>query len=318
MRRQNRRGITLIELLVVVALTGVTVALLLPAVQSARAAAREASCVQNLKQIGLALFNYQSANAVLPMSQVRGEGRGNGHSVFATILPYMEQVPLYNDYNFDLENYGIDNQTSVRARVSTFLCPDNPSVQNVAAIDVRFPESRSTFAKTHYGANWGGGGRGFRGDAGNGYRRTPPPGSSRALWGEGFAKERGSYLGVMMTVITPDGQAKGNDGRPKARNVAFKDITDGAAFTLAMVEKRDSFGWAVGGWGGSEFDVDISPAYNGDDALARKVYSGSAHAAGPNALMCDGSVRPLPAKQDRALWYALITRAGGEVVKFEK
>jgi hypothetical protein len=51
--------------------------------------------------------------------------------------------------------------------------------------------------------------------------------------------------------------------------VRLRDITDGASFTLAIVEKRDSFGWAVGGWGGSEFDVHTAPAYNGDDALAR-------------------------------------------------
>ncbi len=96
-----------------------------------------------------------------------------------------------------------------------------------------------------------------------------------------------------------------------------REITDGTAFTLAIVEKRDSFGWDVGGWGGSEFDVHTAPAYVGDDPLARKVYSGSPHADGPTALLCDGSVRRLPARQDRILWYALLTRAGGEVIKFE-
>jgi hypothetical protein len=122
----------------------------------------------------------------------------------------------------------------------------------------------------------------------------------------------------MMTVITPDGQAKAADGQSKARCVSPKDIKDGASFTLAIVEKRDSFGWAVGGWGGSEFDVFTSPAYEGDDALARKVYTGSTRVDGPNALMCDGSVHQLPAKQDRKIWYSLITRAGGETVKFDK
>jgi prepilin-type processing-associated H-X9-DG protein len=122
----------------------------------------------------------------------------------------------------------------------------------------------------------------------------------------------------MMTVITPDGEAMAADGQPKARVVNRNGITDGASFTLAIVEKRDSFGWAVGGLGGSEFDVHTSPAYEGDDKFARKVYSGSTHAEGPNALMCDGSVRQLRAKQDRALWYALITRAGAEPVKLEK
>jgi prepilin-type N-terminal cleavage/methylation domain-containing protein len=317
MRRDIRRGITLIELLVVVALVGVIVAVILPAVQSAQAAAREASCTQNLREIGLALINYDGANTVLPMSQARGEGRGNGHSVFTLILPYMELSPIYNAYNFWLENYNVTNQTAVGTRVPAFFCPDNSNIDNVPATDVRFPESRSSFAKVHYGANWGGG-RGFRGDIGSGYSRTPPQGNSRGPWGDDFAQERGIYLGVMMTVITPDGQAKLADGKTKARNVALKEITDGASFTLAIVEKRDSFGWAVGGWGGSEFEVYTAPAYFGVDALARKIYSGSTHAEGPSALMCDGSVRQLQSKLDRTLWYALITRAGGEVVKFDK
>jgi prepilin-type processing-associated H-X9-DG protein len=120
----------------------------------------------------------------------------------------------------------------------------------------------------------------------------------------------------MMAVITPDGRAKAPDGKPKARNVTMADITDGTSFTLAVVEKRDSFGWAVGGWGGSEFDVYTTPAFQGDDKLARKVYTGSPHADGPNAAFCDGSVRALPARQDKKIWYRLITRAGNEPVRF--
>ncbi len=159
--------------------------------------------------------------------------------------------------------------------METFLCPDNADNKAVRADEVRYPESRSTFAKGHYGANWGGG---------------------RGPWGEEFAKQKGTYLGVMMTVITPDGQVKAQDGKPRARNIGVRDITDGTSNTLALVEKRDSFGWAVGGWGGSEFDVHTAPAYDGNDPLARKVYSGSPHADGPNAAMCDGSVR-LPPRQ---------------------
>jgi prepilin-type processing-associated H-X9-DG protein len=285
---------------VVAAVAGVVLAILVPAIATARAAARAANCVTHLKQIGLALHNYASANGVLPMSQVRGlgynDGHGNGHSVFTIVLPYMEQARIYNAYNFHLENWHVANETVTRLQVETFLCPDNPDAESIPASEVRYPESKSTFAKGHYGANWGGG---------------------RGPWGEEFAKEKGTYVGVMMTVIAPDGRVKAADGKPKARNISFADITDGTSVTLAVVEKRDSFGWAVGGWGGSEFDVYKTPAYEGDDNLARKVYSGSTHADGPNALFCDGSVRSLPAKQDRNIWYRLITRAGGEAVRFD-
>ena len=106
----------------------------------------------------------------------------------------------------------------------------------------------------------------------------------------------------MMTVINADGREKAADGQPRARVVRVKDILDGTSNTLAMVEKRDSFGWAVGGWGGSEFDVHTQPGYEGKDPLAHKVYTGADHAAGPNALLCDGSVRSLAPKTDQAVW----------------
>ena len=94
---------------------GVLILLLIPALQDARAAARRATCIDNLKQMGLALFNYQSANGVLPMSQVRGEGHGNGHSVFTIILPYLDEAPVYNGYNFCLENWHAANTSVVQA-----------------------------------------------------------------------------------------------------------------------------------------------------------------------------------------------------------
>jgi type II secretory pathway pseudopilin PulG len=286
---------TLIELLVLVAVAGLVLVLAVPVLQTARAADRRASCVQNLREIGLALLNYTSATGVLPMSRVVGEGHGNEHSTFMNVLPYLEQIPLYNSYNFSLENWHNTNETVTRATVKLFLCPDNPDTDVLPAWEVRYPEGRGTFAKGHYGVNWGGG---------------------RGPWGEDFVKSKGTYLGVMMAVITPDGQAKGPDGRPKARTVSLAEITDGTAFTLAVVEKRDSLGWAVGGWGGSEFDVYTSPGYQGHERMAMRVYTGSPHADGPNALFCDASVRTLPARQDKKIWYRLITRAGGEPVRF--
>jgi hypothetical protein len=301
----------------VTGVVGLSVAMLLPAVQIAKAAARRASCVNNLKQIGLATLNYSSAFETLPLAMTLGEGHGNGQSAFTGILAFAEQVALFNAYNFHVENWYIANHTVVGTSVNMYLCPDNPNLDKVAAGEVRYPESKAVFAKGHYGVNWGGGHRGWNQGTAT-FRRLPPNGGARGPWAEDFVDKRGTYLGVIMTVITADGQVKAKDGKPLARSVREADITDGLSVTLAFVEKRDSFGWAVGGWGGSEFDVHTSPAYEGDDALARKVYSGSSHVQGPNAVFCDGSVRSLSPKQDRATWYALITRAGGEPVKLDK
>lgn len=91
MSRRPGRGFTLVELLVVIAIIGILVALLLPAVQAAREAARRTQCVNNLKQIGLAMHNYQDTHKRLPP----GSAAGWGHTWHAYALPYMEQTPLY-------------------------------------------------------------------------------------------------------------------------------------------------------------------------------------------------------------------------------
>ena len=109
-RRRSARGFTLIELLVVIAIIAVLIALLLPAVQAAREAARRAQCTNNLKQLGLAVMNYESANGVFPIGSflmpppgdpfatAPGSGR-HEHGILIRLLPYYEQAPLYNAFN---------------------------------------------------------------------------------------------------------------------------------------------------------------------------------------------------------------------------
>src|SRR4051812_40453631 len=102
--RNLRRGFTLIELLVVIAIIAVLIALLLPAVQAAREAARRSQCVNNLKQMGLAIMNYESSNGSLPpVGSTTPTGVGasfQNQSLKTRILPFMEQQPLYNTINY--------------------------------------------------------------------------------------------------------------------------------------------------------------------------------------------------------------------------
>ncbi len=175
---QRRRGFTLIELLVVIAIIAVLIALLLPAVQAAREAARRAQCMNNLKQLGLGMHNYESANNVYPSAIIYGPGGGMPGSVcgtspgfggncqntpwFVLMLPYIEQGPLYNAFNASIgiegPNIGplpagfLINVTIYTTKIASFQCPsDNQSTYSLTTIfGLPFQST-----KGNYGANWG-------------------------------------------------------------------------------------------------------------------------------------------------------------------
>jgi prepilin-type N-terminal cleavage/methylation domain-containing protein/prepilin-type processing-associated H-X9-DG protein len=139
-RFSKKRGFTLIELLVVIAIIAVLISLLLPAVQSAREAARRAQCTNNLKQTGLAVHNYISAHDVFPWGLYRqhnlndGSG-GTGYPYtsagsFVPLLPFTEQQPVYNSINFNYNIFGAGNTTAVATSLSYLHCPSDPAVEN--------------------------------------------------------------------------------------------------------------------------------------------------------------------------------------------
>jgi prepilin-type N-terminal cleavage/methylation domain-containing protein/prepilin-type processing-associated H-X9-DG protein len=161
-----RRGFTLIELLVVIAIIAVLIALLLPAVQSAREAARRSQCVNNLKQIGLALHNYHSTHNALPPAKIFSGSCAKpndaaGHVLnttgFTMILSFMEQKPLADAYNFSQASSNSNsvsnapnaavvgdqraNTTVVKTMIASFSCPSDqpPPLESVADTSTSFP-----------------------------------------------------------------------------------------------------------------------------------------------------------------------------------
>jgi prepilin-type N-terminal cleavage/methylation domain-containing protein/prepilin-type processing-associated H-X9-DG protein len=142
--RLGRGGFTLIELLVVIAIIAVLVALLLPAVQSAREAARRIQCVNNLKQLGLALHNYHDTNLVFPPAAQGGlYDVYLNYTGYSFLLPYVEQGNAFNTFNFNLNLFSDGtpyfgwslpgNSTGFQLQFSMFLCPSNRAVAEVGA-----------------------------------------------------------------------------------------------------------------------------------------------------------------------------------------
>ena len=151
MAGSNRRAFTLIELLVVIAIIAVLIALLLPAVQSAREAARRAQCTNNLKQLGLAMHNYESANG----SFTPGRNGCCWGTWVVYVLPYMEQSSMYATWNFSgsptndagdgMFRYGgVANSTLTHSRINAYTCPSDTPNSQFGGIQCY-----------NYAANWG-------------------------------------------------------------------------------------------------------------------------------------------------------------------
>lgn len=202
------RGFTLIELLVVIAIIAVLIALLLPAVQAAREAARRAQCVNNLKQIGIAMHNYHDAFGSLPYGH--GPFGWNDWNAHTYLLPFLEQGPIYNSINF---SNGIaaaapnnpQNVTIQQAQIKTFLCPSDMN------------RLSSPFGHTNYSAC---------------------DGSNMEFFGQKFN-------GMFGWVVNPNPEASGDNKANLGRtgtSISFRDVTDGLSNTAAFSEKVKGIG----------------------------------------------------------------------------
>lgn len=331
MPRRRFRGFTLIELLVVIAIIAVLIALLLPAVQSAREAARRIQCTNNLKQIGLALANYESSQGALPPTLVLArDGAGywsNGWSAQARILPYLEQGSVFSATNYTLSYKMPDNTTISRIEFAAFICPS----------EVR-PEPKVSpgkhYAVASYNVNVGDwyvfGGLGAPGNRG-----AFGPNRSRRLgdFTDGLSNtvvfsEVKTHQGLLTDCSLPNVKEPNAIPRPSddpyavapeyqsgagTYKYAHAEWVDGAAletgFTTAWPPNKVIRG------GPDNVDVDINstgekvggPTYA---AITARSY----HPGGVNALLGDGSVRFVKSTISGETWRALGSVAGGEVV----
>jgi prepilin-type processing-associated H-X9-DG protein len=297
--KRRRLAFTLIELLVVIGIVALLIGLLLPAVQAARESARRAQCINNLRQLGIALHNYEGTDRALPPGYVSnfdagGNDTGPGWGWAAMLLPQMEQKPLFDAVNFALAIEAPANLTSRLPVIGAYLCPSD-SVQPAWWAMVRDASGVPTrricqVAPSNYVGMFG----------------TSDPG----IDGDGLFFR---------------------DGR-----IGLRDITDGTAQTIAIGERSHSLGEAT--WVGSVTDAVLFPTDNDGVGYPRpesgpgmilghaggRLRPGdpngevnqfySRHPGGVDFLFADGHVSFLKTTMASKTFKALATRAGGEVI----
>jgi len=345
--RPKRQGaaFTLIELLVVIAIIAVLIGLLLPAVQAAREAARRSQCVNNLKQIALALHNYESAQSSFPWNQntynnifpnpstpgAGGNDDGNSWSALALMLPYVEQVQVHNAINFSFGFNEMAGQngladpiqgTAVQVTIASFICPSDTG------------KGRNSYRASN-GTNWdwwsreSGAGPMTRGADSRISNVTD--GTSNTI---SFAeRNRGDgdpskynpgdvYVGVPASAWGIPTYVVSN---PADQAVIVKSvIPDCVAATRSGTKTWDwgGFYWAAGDYPGAKMNFVLGPNSKipdcspwGDTGEGIGFYSArSRHPGGVNCAMTDGSVKFIKDSISLQTWYALATRSGGEVI----
>jgi prepilin-type N-terminal cleavage/methylation domain-containing protein/prepilin-type processing-associated H-X9-DG protein len=336
--RASRLGFTLIELLVVIAIIGVLISLLLPAVQAAREAARRLQCTNNLKQIALAAQNYMSAIGTLPQgmsfqvdaNNPSGTAFGQvliSHSVFVSLLPQMEQQPLFNLVNFQVDIFNAPNYTVSATALSGLWCPSDFKVADPGTLPDggQIDPGATTMRYTSYAGNSG----------------------TWVLWYQQQLPPQPSMNGLFHIRSA----------------VTFASITDGTSNTLGFSERAHSMldsdsalwwnWWSSGNYGDTMFCTmfPLNPFRKvlggdptGDGREAPFIISASSmHPGGANFAFMDGSVRFLKETIDswaqdtttglpkgltfdpaglykeagvvpRGVYQKLSTRSGGEVV----
>ncbi|MBC8871206.1 MAG: DUF1559 domain-containing protein [Planctomycetes bacterium] len=321
----GKRGFTLIELLVVIAIIGILVALLLPAIQAAREAARRMSCHNNLKQIGLAMQNYESTYGTFPPSlTLPASGLGSSWSAQARILPYVEQEAAYDDIDFSL-SYNAAPQVKV-LRIPTYLCPSevNDRVRtDSTGMPIHHPLSYGVNMGVWFvynGNNRTGGGGMF---APNCFRRQGDvlDGTSNTMCAAEVKAYSPYYrdAGSVPSAVPTDSSAFCGVGSFKS-NSGHTEWVDGrvhqTGFTAVFTPNTEVECSA----GGTSYDVDWtsyregkSPGPPSANPTYAAVTSRSYHPGIVNVVLMDGSARAVSSDVLLTVWHALATRSGGEV-----
>jgi len=339
--RQPRQAFTLVELLVVIAIIGVMVGLLLPAVQAAREAARRMSCSNNLKQVGLAMHNYNDTFQILPKPGfhnrdiiVNASSSSSSQSWAVAILPYLEQQAIYDQYDFS--NRGgtrgfRDNPNNLllgSRPIATYVCPSDGGRKELLSLSSTwtFPDGTAGgLARGNYGVNCGAGSafsrtdyriRRERGPFHFGGSGNPSPGEP---FGATFAEIRDGLSNTILAGEILAGDVR-NDirgawmyasscyisgGEPSYRADRLLVTPNGNALDDRQMDRPGTCGYV------GEPDRHMRCVAGGSRGFQT---SRSRHPGGVQVVLCDGSVRFINESIPLDIWRALLAMQDGTAI----
>lgn len=308
---RHSRAFTLVELLVVIAIIGVLVALLLPAIQAAREAARRTQCTNNMKQLGLAILNYESARKILPSGSLprkqiaAGQYTGDKLSFITRVLPFMEDAGRYGTIDFTKPEWNANPDTFelLDDEIPAFICPTNGQGLYTNTYD-------EDIGVLHYPGVMGAAGKNLN---------TVEDDTYPLVKGVGFTAHPGDGGFADSGVFFIDSK------------IEMSMITDGTSNTMLlgehswMTEKQLNF-WLPGlSQGGSESGPHVwaycmknvaYPINSRTESPYNHASFGSLHPSGANFGMCDGSVQYLREDLELNVFQAAATRDYGESFNF--